>query len=184
MSSTGQLQVAPIEDSVDNADEWQEVAAQISSLAGAPTQITLEIVAGMISGAVPLLFAADAAKDVNPLRGTFSGEVIAQCERYPGVLEGATPTSALIRLIGVHAQEGHPELRVHLAIQVKGADGTESVSSQFWDLQVGGEVIVGQSTCPNCGAPLSDGVLICEHCGADVRGVAKVPLVVNRLELY
>ena len=41
-----------------------------------------------------------------------------------------------------------------------------------------------QGRCPNCGAPIARGELVCEHCRADVRSVVTVPLVVSRLELY
>lgn len=177
-----QLTVIPV--SIDNRADWQEIAGQISSEAGLPTVLTPELVEGMIGSAVPLLFAADAARDMDLLRGTFADQVIVQCERNIGSLAGAQPTSAAVHLAGAPMIDGHPGLRVHLAVQVQGAADRESVSSQFWDLQCGAQVTVGQPTCPNCGAPIASGALICGHCATDVRSVVTMPLVVSRLELY
>lgn len=184
MSASEQLQLSPIPASIDNGTDWQAISQQLDSEAGLPTAITPEMVAGMLGSAVPLLFEADAAKDVNLLRGTFSDPVIAQCQRNLGCLEGGTPTSVAVHLVGAPMAEGHPALRAHLSIQVQDAAGAQRVDSQFWDLQLGAQTTVGQSTCPNCGAPIVDGHLICQHCGADVRSVVEVPLVVSRLELY
>jgi NMD protein affecting ribosome stability and mRNA decay len=44
--------------------------------------------------------------------------------------------------------------------------------------------MVGQQTCPNCGAPIGNGELVCGYCRTDVRSLVEVPLVVSRLELY
>lgn len=184
MTTADQLQLSPIPVSIDNAGEWEAIAQQIDSEAGLPTVVTPELIAGMIGSAVPVLFKADATKDMNLLRGTFTDQIIAQCQRNTGELEGATPESVTVHLVGAPMVEGHPALRAHLAIQVQGADGNRSVSSQFWDLQLGAQTTVGQPSCPNCGAPIATGHLICEHCGADVRSVVEVPLVVSRLELY
>jgi hypothetical protein len=179
-----QLQVAPIAASVENAEDWPQIAQQILTGSGLPTVVTPETLAGTLGSAVPLLFAADAAKDVNLLRGTFADPVIAQCQRNLGCLEGEHPTAVVIHLVGAHMLEGHPVLRARLAIQVQGADPAQTVNGQFWDLQIGAQVTVGQSQCPNCGAPIAQGELICAHCHADVRSVMEVPIVVNRLELY
>jgi ribosomal protein S27AE len=184
MTGTQSPQLTAIPVSIDNGGDWQEIAGQISSEAGLPTVVTPELVEGMIGSAVPLLFAATAAGDMDLLRGTFADQVIAQCQRNSGSLAGAQPTAAVIHLTGAPMIDGHPALRVHLAVQVHGAADGESVSSQFWDLQPGAQVTVGQPTCPNCGAPIASGALICGHCGTDVRGVVKMPLVVSRLELY
>jgi uncharacterized Zn finger protein (UPF0148 family) len=75
-------------------------------------------------------------------------------------------------------------LRVHLAIVAEYDQGARRVVSQFWDLQLGAQATVAQPSCPNCGAPLAQGELICAHCGTDVRSVVEVPLLVSRLELY
>ena len=80
--------------------------------------------------------------------------------------------------------DGHPVVRTHLRIQVQRPDGSPSVATQFWDLQLGAQVMVGQQTCPNCGAPIGGGELVCGYCRTDVRSLVEVPLVVSRLELY
>jgi hypothetical protein len=184
MTTTDQLQLAPIPASIDNVADWEAIAQQIDSEAGLPTVVTPELLAGMLGSAVRLLFEADAAKDMNLLRGTFTDQVIAQCQRNVGSLQGGHPTSAVVHLIGAPRVDGHPVLRAHLSVQVQGVDGGQSVNSQFWDLQLGAQATVGQPNCPHCGAPIANGHLICEHCGTDVRGVVEVHLVVNRLELY
>jgi hypothetical protein len=184
MTTAEQLQVSPIPVSIDNVADWGEIAEQVARESGLPTVVTPEMLARMVGSAAALLFAADAAKDMNLLRGTFADPVIAQCQRNTGCLGGGQPASAAIRLIGAHMVDAHPVLRARLEVQVKGADGSESVAGQFWDLQLGAQATVGQSTCPNCGAPIADGDLICGHCRADVRDVIAVPLLVSRLELY
>jgi hypothetical protein len=184
MTTAEQLKVSPVPTTIANPGEWEAIAKQIASESGLPTEVTPEMVAGMVGSAVALLFQADAARDMDLLRGTFADPVIAQCQRNVGSLLGEAPVSAVVNLIGAHMVEAHPTLRVRLPIQVKSPDGSESVNSQFWDLQLGAEVTVGQAVCPNCGAPIAQGALICEHCRADVRSVVKAPLVVSRLELY
>jgi hypothetical protein len=184
MTTTEQLQLSPVSASIDNVEDWKEIAQQIASAAGLPTVVTPELVAGMIGSAVTLLFEGDAAKDMSILRGTFTDMVIAQCQRNAGGLLGGQPLAAVVHLVGAHMVDGHPVLRAHVAVQVQSSDGTRGVDNQFWDLQLGAQVTVGQATCPNCGAPIAKGELICGHCQADVRSVVEVPLVVSRLELY
>ncbi len=184
MTAAQQLRVLPIPTSIDNAGDWSELAAQIASETGVPPAVTPEILLGAIASAVPLLFEADAAKDMNPLRGTFADAVIEQCQRNAGCLEGEHPISAAVQLVGAHTVDGHCLLKAHLVIQVQSADASQRVARQFWDLQLGAQVTVGQASCPNCGAPLATGALVCTHCQTDVRGVVEVPLVVSRLELY
>jgi zinc-ribbon domain len=120
---------------------------------------------------------------MNLLRGTFGDPVVAQCGRNLGQCSGARPTSVAVHLVGSRLADGHPVVRAHLVIQVSGSDGSPGVTGQFRDLQLGGQV-TGQPTCPNCGAPVGDGELICSHCHADVRSVIDAPIVVSRLELY
>lgn len=184
MTTTSQLQISSIPASIENAEEWQEIAVQIPSESGLPTQVTPEMLTGMIGSAVPLLFEADVAKDAALLRGTFTEPVIVQRQHTAGCLEGQRPVSVTVKLVGAHMAEGHPVLRAHLAIQAQQTDGTEAISSQFWDIELGTSVTIGQTSCPNCGAPIAEGELICSHCQADVRAVVQVPLVVSRLELY
>ncbi len=184
MTPTEQLEIAPVPVSIDNSGEWETFAQQLSSEDGEPTVVTPDVLAGMIGSALPLLFAADRGRDMNVLRGTFSDPVIAQCERNAGCLGGGRPVSAVVHLVGTPIEEGHPGLRAHLAVAVQGADGAESASGQFWDLQLGAQTTVGEPTCPNCGAPIAPGHLICEHCGTDVRSAISVPLIVGKLELY
>jgi hypothetical protein len=118
------------------------------------------------------------------LRGTFADQVIAQCQRNAGSFTGARPASAVVHLVGSHMENRQPVLRARISIQVEDPDGAQTVNNQFWDLQLGAQVTVGQPNCPNCGAPVGKGELICGHCRADVRNVVEVPLVVTRLELY
>ncbi len=184
MSTVGPQQLSAIPSSIDNEADWGEISQQIAAESGAPCTITPETIAAVLAGAVPVLFAADAADDVNLLRGTFADPVIAQCQRNVGCLQGGQPASVRAHLVGAHLAEGHPILRAHLSIELHGASDGQSASSQFWDLQLAAHTTVAQSSCPNCGAPLANGELICGHCGADVRTVVEVPLLVSRLEIY
>ncbi|HTZ87288.1 MAG TPA: zinc ribbon domain-containing protein [Solirubrobacteraceae bacterium] len=184
MSAPGQLQISPVAATIDNAADWPQFAQQLQSQSGVPPAVTPELIAGMLGSAVPLLFEADATANAELLRGTFADSVIAQCARHPGNLMGERPLAVTAHLAGARVQESHQVVRVHLAIAVKTASGGEALSNQFWDLQLGAQVTVGQTTCPNCGGPIPEGQLICTHCGTDVRSVAQVPLVVSQLELY
>lgn len=184
MSGTGLSEIAPVPATIDNAADWDVLRDQITLGTGMPPAVTPETIVGMVGSAVPLLFAADAAGDLNPLRGAFSDPVVAQCNRNVGTLMGALPKAVVVHLAGSRVVDGHPVVRAHLAIQTTDADGHPTASQQFWDLQFGGQVTVSQPTCPNCGAPIGNGELICGHCHADVRSVVEVPIVVSRLELY
>ncbi len=184
MSTPDRVQASPVPVSIDNEGEWQVFAQQLSSEGGEPTELTPELLEGVIGSAVALLFEADRTRDVDLLRGAFSDQVIAQCERNAGSLEGDQPVSAVLHLVGTPMENGHATLRSHLAITVQRQDGSQGVSNQFWDLQPGAQTTVGQTSCPNCGAPIAPGHLICDHCGTDVRSTVAVPMIVNKLELY
>ncbi len=184
MPAASQLGVAPVAVSIENAGDWEAIARQAEAKAGVPTTVTPEILTATVASAVPLLFEADARGEAELLRGTFTDAVIAQRAQNAGGLEGARPLEVTLRLVGVHAEQGHAVLRVHLAIRVEDTAGTEHPRSEFWDLQLGGQAVVGASCCPNCGAPVAAGHLICSHCQSDVRGTVAVPLVVSRVELY
>ncbi len=180
--SASQHQAIPV--SLDNEGDWGEIAGRLSREGGAPTQVTEEMLTQMLGGAIPLLFAADGARRYDLLRGTFQEPVIAQCERNAGCLEGQTPVSATVHLIGVPPGEEPPTLRVHLVIQTAQTNGEEAHIGQSWELECGAETAVGQASCPNCGAPVEGGALVCGHCGHDVRSIVTVPLTVGHLEIY
>jgi len=184
MSPTGHLGIAPVPATIDNAADWDVLANQVAVGTGMPTVVTPEMIVGMVGSAVPLLYAADAARDVNLLRGTFSDPVVAQCTRNAGALMGALPTAIVVHLAGSRLMDGHPVVRAHLSIQADDPRGNPTTCRQFWDLQFGGQVTVSQPSCPNCGAPVGKGELICGHCHADVRSAVDVPIVVSRLDLY
>jgi hypothetical protein len=184
MSATGQLNIAPVPATIDNGPDWELLANQIAIGTGMSTVVTPEMIVGMVASAVPLLFAADAAMNLNLLRGTFSDPVVAQCTRNAGALMSALPKAVVVHLAGSRVVDGHPVVRAHLSIQAIDPQGNPITCQQFWDLQFEGQVTVSQPGCPNCGAPVGTGELICGHCHADVRSVVDVPIEVSRLELY
>lgn len=184
MSATGQLEIAPVPASIDNPADWDLLTNQISLGTGTPPVVTPEMIVGMVGSAVPLLFAADAARNLNLLRGTFSDPVVAQCTRNAGTLMGALPKAVVVHLTASRVVDGHSVVRAHLSIQATEPDGNPTTSQQFWDLQFGGQVTVSRPSCPNCGAPVGKGELICGHCHTDVRSVVGLPIVVSRLDLY
>ena len=184
MSTTEQTHLAPLAASIDNVEEWEAITTQITRSTGLPLPVTPEDVLGMIRTAVPLMFEAQLAKNMNLLRGTFAAPVVAQCQRNADCLLGGEPVSAVVHLVGGHADGGCAVLRAHVSIEGQRADGTSSFDRQFWDLRLGAEVTVAQPACPNCGATIAGGELICGHCGTDVRTVVHAPIVVSRLNLY
>jgi hypothetical protein len=178
------LELAPVPASIDNAEDWDAIMQGIARQTGLPPTVTPESVLGMVRGAVPLVFEAESSGNVNLLRGTFADPVVAQCRQNLGSLLRGRPEATVVHLVGGRVAGGNPVLRVHVLIQGRRSDGDQTLDRQFWDLQFGGQVTVGQHDCPSCGAPIPPGELICEHCGTDVRSTVEVPLVVSRLELY
>jgi ribosomal protein S27AE len=179
-----QLQLAPVPASIDNPGDWDTIAKQITDETGLPFTVAPDAVVAMIGSAVPLLVAAQAAGDAGVLRGTFADPVVAQCQRGGVQLLAGSPDTTLVHLVGGRVVAGRAVLRVHLVMHGAGAEGLPTVDRQFWDIQVGGDVTMGQRVCPNCGAPVDPGELVCGHCRTDVRVTVQVPLVVTRLELY
>jgi hypothetical protein len=179
-----QLQLAPVPTSIENPDDWDTIAAQITHGTGLPLGVTPDTLVAMVGSAVPLLVAAQSAGDAGLLRGTFADPVVAQCQRFGADLLSGTPDATVVHLVGGRTAGGHPVLRVHVVIHGAGAGGEPTIDRQFWDVQVGADVTVGKHACPNCGAPIGPGELICGHCRTDVRVTVQVPLVVTRLELY
>ena len=179
-----QAKLAPVSVSVDNPEDWADILTQLAAGTGEPSTLTLDLVTTTVGSAVPILFAADASGNMDLLRGTFGSAVIAQCQRNVGSFSGDTPNAVLLHLVGTPVQDGGRVLRVHLLVDTRSPDASQHATSQFWDFTFNAQVTVGQSTCPNCGAPLGSGELICDHCHTDVRRTVEAPLVVNRLELY
>lgn len=184
MSTTEPVLVAPVPASIDNAADWEVLSHQIAVGTAMPPAATPEMMVAMIGSAVPLLYAADQSRNPNVLRGTFADPIVAQCALNIGNLMGARPASVIVHLVGSRAVGGHPVVRVHLSIQHEEGGGGRGTDTQFWDLQLGAQVTVGQPNCPKCGAPMASGELVCSHCHTDVRDVVDVPIVVSRLELY
>jgi hypothetical protein len=184
MSATGQVRLPPLPASIDNPEAWEEIAQEITRGTGLPLTVTPDVVLAMIGSAVPLMFEAQGAGDAGLLRGTFADPVVAQCQRIGVCLLSGQPTSTVVHLVGSRVVDGHGVMRVHVIIQGKTAAGEATVDRHFWDLQLDGEVTAGQTTCPNCGGPIAQGELICDHSHTDVRSTVDVPLVVSRLELY
>jgi hypothetical protein len=84
----------------------------------------------------------------------------------------------------VPIRDGRPEVRIHVTVSAVAADGSKEAFGEFWDLRMDVQATMGPAQCPDCGAPLGAGQLICEHCHADARTVVHVPLSVVRAELY
>ncbi len=184
MTMSDQVKLSPVSVSIENPEDWAGIVQQLSADAGAPSGLTPELLTGTVGSAVPVLFAADASGSMDLLRGTFAAQVIAQCQRHCGCLDGDTPGSVVLRLVGTPMNDGKTALRVHLLIRTRTSAGSGGANSQFWDFAVGAQATEGRTSCPNCGAPLNEGQLICDHCHGNVGRTVDVPLLVNRLELY
>jgi len=182
MSESPQLATVPVE--LDNPGDWDDIAQQLATVSSLPGAITPELLTMTVGSAVSILFAADRSGDTDSLRGTFTDPVMAQRRQFPGSLNGDTPVSVMLHLVGAPVRDGKPVIRVHLVVATQSADGGSGANSQFWDFTVDTQVVVGQTSCTNCGAPIPEGRLVCDHCHADVRQVVSAPLVVSRLELY
>jgi len=179
-----QARLSPVAVSVDNPEDWADIIRQLARGTGEPSTVTLDVVTATVGSAVPLLFAADSSGDMDLLRGTYSTDVIAQCGRNTGSLDGGHAVAVTLRLVGAPKRNGDRTLRVHLLIETDSPGGTRQSNGQFWDFTFDAQVTVGRTSCTNCGAPLDGGQLVCDHCHADVRRTAEAPLVVSRLELY
>jgi hypothetical protein len=181
MSTT---QLTPVTGSFDNREDWDAVTQRITQVTGMPLTVSPDDLLAMISSGVALMFEAQTSANANLLRGTLAAPVVAQCRvNIDGLLSGR-PQSVVVHLAAGRVVDGRGVVRAHLEIHGVHPDGTPSIDRHFWDLQLGAEVTVAQTTCPNCGAPVAGGELVCTHCGTDVRTVTPVPAVVTRLELY
>ena len=98
----------PVPTTVDNPDVWREITSEYAAAAGVTPAVPLDAVAAMVGSAVPLVFAADASGDADLLRGTFADPVVAQCARFAGSLDGATPESATVHLVGARSATASP----------------------------------------------------------------------------
>jgi hypothetical protein len=175
----------PIAASIENPQDWPAISATLARETGTPPAVTPESLAALVGRAVPALFAADASRETAGLRGLFTDQVIAQCLRVAGGLGGAQPHSASVRLVGAPPSEaGHPVIRTHLRIGVRDPQGREIVERQFWDFQLGAQIMLTASLCESCGAPVRAGDVFCSYCGHDLRGLAAVPLAVCALKPY
>ncbi len=182
--TTSDPRLATVAVVLDNPEDWSDVARQLAAASSIAGAITPELLTMTVGSAVPIMFAADRSGDADILRGTFSDQVISQRRQHPGSFDGDTPVSVTLHLIGAPMQGGKPVIRVHLVVATRSDDGGNRASSQFWDFTVDSQVVVGQALCPNCGAPIPEGELVCDHCHTDVRQVVSAPLVVSRLEFY
>jgi len=180
--STAEL--APIAGSIDNPGDGDAVPRPIKQAPGLPMGVSPDELLTLIRSGVALMFEAQTSGNMNLLRGTFAAPVVGQCRTNRNGLMSGQPRSVAVHLAAGRVVEGHGVVRVHLEIHGDRPDGQASLDRQFWDLQVGAQVTVTQSACPNCGAPVGVGELICNHCGSDVRSVVEVPAMVCRLELY
>jgi zinc-ribbon domain len=176
--------LTPVTGSIDNPGDWDAVTQRITQVSGLPPAVDADTLLALIRSAVALMFEAQASANMNLLRGTFAAPVVAQCQANADGLLSGRPGSVVVHLAAGRVVDAHGVLRVHLEVHGQRVDGSPSVDRQFWDLQLGGQVTVAQSACPNCGAPVAGGELVCSHCGTDVRSVTDVPAVVSRLELY
>ncbi len=174
----------PVAATLGDPEDWPAIAGQLTRATGLPVVADTDALTAFVAGAVPLLYEADRARDGGPLRGSFADPVLAQVQRNAPALGGAVPTGVTITLAASRVIDGHAVIRVHLAIGVRTPTGASAVQRQFWDLQLGGEATVAATTCSGCGAPLAAGELLCRHCGADARVLARPPVLVSRLEHY
>jgi hypothetical protein len=174
----------PVSGSIDNPGDWDAVTQRITQASGMPLALSPDELLAFVSSGVALVFEAQTSGDMNLLRGVFAAPVVGQCTMNADGLLGGRPRSVVVHLAAGRVADGHGIVRAHLEIHGERPDGTPSLDRQFWDLQIGAQVTVAQAACPNCGAPVGGGALICGHCGADVRSVVDAPAVVTRLELY
>jgi hypothetical protein len=178
------VELASIAGSIDNREDWDAVTQPIKQASGLPMAVSPDELLTLIRSGVALMFEAQTSGNMNLLRGTFAAPVVGQCQANRNGLMSGRPRSVVVHLAAGRVVEGHGVVRVHLEIHGERPDGHASLDRQFWDLQVGAQVIVAQPACPTCGAPIAVGELICGHCRTDVRSVVEVPAAVCRLELY
>jgi zinc-ribbon domain len=169
--------------SVENPETWNEISRAITERTGLPPVTDLASVLGFVGASIRLVFEAENAQRPDTLRASFAEPVIAQLIRHGGGFIGSTPSAADVNLVGVPGSSGPPAVRLRIRITAANPAGQPSYLEQFWDVQMGGgTVTVGATTCPNCGAPLADGAIVCSYCRADTRSAQNVPLLVVKLE--
>jgi len=85
--------MATVSVSLDNPEDWNDIAQQLGAESSTPNDITPEVLTMTVGSAVPILFAADASGDTDILQGTFTDQVMTQCRHHAGALNGDTPVS-------------------------------------------------------------------------------------------
>jgi hypothetical protein len=173
---------------VDNPDQWPQVFATIKKQTGMPATVNADTVDNLISVAAPLLFDAAIHGDLERMRGYFTDKVIAQCKGNADAFVDMKVHTVHIHLIGVPDLQDlahpNPSIRVHLTLLGSSTSGEDRSQSQTWDLLTNAEVMTTPSECKSCGGPLTEGELVCPHCGADLHKIAHLPLAVSQLQLY
>jgi hypothetical protein len=168
----------------ENAQDWPDIASDIEKRSGTPPTADLSVVERFMGDCIALLSEADRAHNPELLRGSFADELVGRLLRLTVPACGWTAVAAHLVLIGAPAGVERAVLRIRANVQARDQDGDEpSVHEQFWDLAFGDlTATVATTNCPNCGAPLTQGVLVCPYCHTDTRATAHVPLQVVRLQ--
>jgi hypothetical protein len=167
---------------IDNLADWTDMAKVLASDLSVQSTITPELITQFVGSAVKVLFSIGSIEQIGLARGVVSDHVLNQFEHLIGQLSG-TPVAVTVHLVSTPEDGDHYEVRIHVGVRVNG--GNAEVVWMVWDLMTDAAVAVAPSTCPNCGAPLENGVLICPFCHASVLPTAaRSPLQITRLETY
>jgi len=178
--------VAPVAIAVANPAHWADVATAFERQTGVPLNVNVEYLEAFVATAVPALFLADATGQYGLLRGFMLDLVVAQCERNRGILEGASAQGVSLFVVGIPHDEPEPgvPIRLKLGISATSRTGLSKAVEQFWDVSVNQTATISLVKCPDCGAPLAPGELVCHYCHVSTAQVVVHPLLVSRLRLY
>jgi hypothetical protein len=174
---------AAVPTTVDNPADWGDITAAITRRTGTPPSVGLESLCRFVGDAVALLVDADKTGTFEELRRSFSPQVVAQLAAHPGDYAGCRPRAVRLTLIGAPHRDGDPVVRVRVRIELADAHDGGVESDQFWDVQMKATPEhTAPDVCPNCGAPLGAGALVCGFCRAEPGPSSATPLLVARLE--
>lgn len=168
---------------VDNPGDWASLAAKMGAEVGLPTHATREAVTNFVQHAASVLFVADASHNIDLLRSIFEEGVVESYRNLFGQFANATPQAYAVHLISSVPDNNRPDIRILVTISYQ-RSGADRVSKMFWDLVFDTTLRVAAARCPNCGAAVEAGGLICTYCQHELSTTVAAAVAVSRVQEF
>ncbi len=152
-----------------------------------PQEISLESVKLFVSTMVPQMYSCMINHDFRSLLNSFSQEAVEALKFLSAHYVGNEPNLVEVNLVGLtpdQANKDFMELRIHLTVHAADSDGSPVILQQFWDVSGNHSFEGSLSQCPNCGAPVEAGTIVCKYCHSDLRSESTATIFVSRVQSY